>query len=337
MKRYILLTLLLVTSICHGATRNTFTKEVEQLVNSFKLNKGFNGAVYIANTKEKLVDIYAGTFNNSPSESLQKKHVFSTGSVSKEFTTIAIMMLEHEGKLNYNDKVELFLPDFPSWTKKVTIEHLMTHTSGLPKVKWKTNLVSSDVKSQLLALKTTNFEPGSNYLYTNTNVYLRALIVEQITGNSFKSFLQQRILDPLNMTSTFLQLELPSKHKNIVSGDYTTGVNGITIYSTPADLFKFDQGLRQGVLIPFESIKAKLTGDRLSGKKNRASFDFGRFYQNKNGRLNQWEHDGSNPSHHVIKFHDFEKELSIVLMSSDGKKQSLYELRSEILALYNKR
>jgi hypothetical protein len=132
------------------------------------------------------------------------------------------------------------------------------------------------------------------------------------------------------MTGSFHQTKNDLATKGVVAGDYPTNMAGLTIYVTPIDLFKFENALWNGSLISAEQIKRVLPGDRLSGKKNRAYFDFGKFFVNDNGNLVSWEHDGSNPDHHTVKHHDFVTGTVFVLMSSDGNKSTLYKLLNEL-------
>ncbi|MCJ8270608.1 MAG: hypothetical protein MJK04_14550, partial [Psychrosphaera sp.] len=113
-------------------------------------------------------------------------------------------------------------------------------------------------------------------------------------------------------------------------------ISGMTLVTTPYDLYQFELALWQQKLISTQSIKAALPGDILSGSKTRALFDFGRFSVNSKNELLWWEHDGSaNPDHHALKFHDFENDLIIVMMSSDGNKSTLFDLKRNIVAIIN--
>lgn len=107
-------------------------------------------------------------------------------------------------------------------------------------------------------------------------------------------------------------------------------MNGVSLYVTPLDLLKFETALKGSLLLPIDKIKKTLRGDKLSGKRNRAYFDFGKFYYDTHGRIVYWEHDGSNPSHHTIKHSDFKKNYTIIVMSSDGNKSTLYQIRDAL-------
>ena len=128
------------------------------------------------------------------------------------------------------------------------------------------------------------------------------------------------------------QLSRPSDtSKLVVEGDYPTFIKGVTVYVTPLDLLKFELALVSGKLLPLTSLIDSLTGDALSGKPNRAYFDFGRFQLNQQGELMSWSHDGSNPSHHTLKYTSFNRDLTLILMSSDGNKSTLYSLQNTLI------
>ena len=131
------------------------------------------------------------------------------GSVTKQFTSTAILMLADEGKLSLSDPIVKFLPDYPAHGKKITIEHLLTHTSGAPSY---TNsltftLLSGREKSVTEVIDSfkdepLEFEPGTRYAYSNSGYFLLGAIIEKVSRQPYPQFLQQRIFAPLGMTQT---------------------------------------------------------------------------------------------------------------------------------------
>jgi CubicO group peptidase (beta-lactamase class C family) len=303
--------------------------QYHNVVEEIIANTGFNGTVLISKDGRIIFHENIGFSDDDRKTLISNKHLFCPGSVGKEFTTISIMQLVEQGELSYEDSISEYIPGFPSWAKNITVEHILTHTSGLPKVKWEKYIDTSDVIKQMKN-STLAFEPGNDYLYTNLNVVLRALIVERITGNTYSNFAKEFIFDVAGMTDSYFQVDANNLSKLKVTGDYPTAVNGVTLYVTPLDLLKFETALRGSLLLPIEKIKKTLLGDELSGKRNRAYFDFGKFYNDKHGSIVYWEHDGSNPSHHTIKHSDFKNDYTIILMSSDGNKSTLYKIRDAL-------
>ena len=138
--------------------------------------------------------------------------IFESGSVAKQFTAAALVLLAQDGKLSLDDDVRKFLPEVPDFGHTITIRHLLTHTSGLRDQWGLLSLKGSPPGSQVHTLplildlvahqKQLNFEPGTDYLYSNTGYALAAMIVQRASGKSLAQFGQERLFGPLGMTST---------------------------------------------------------------------------------------------------------------------------------------
>ena len=308
-----------------GANRNL--TEIHKYIDE----TGFNGAVLVSKNDKLIIEEYFGYADFQKTTKLTRKHLFSPGSVGKEFTTVGIMLLEEQGRLSYEDKISTFIADLPEWAKNITIHHILSHTSGLPKIKWKKGILTTDAITQLLNSEGL-FNPGSGYRYSNLNVVARALVIEAVTNQTFSAFMQNNLFEPAQMRGSYQQLSAKDASPEKVDGDYPTFLNGVTVYVTPIDLMKFEIALTSNVLIPFSRVQAKLDGDELSGQSERALYDFGSFSKDSRDTLLSWRHDGSNPSHHTLKFHDFEQDLVILIMSSDGNKSTLYQIKEKLVA-----
>ncbi|MFK8013208.1 MAG: tetratricopeptide repeat protein, partial [Marinicellaceae bacterium] len=103
-------------------------------------------------------------------------------------------------------------------------------------------------------------------------------------------------------------------------------ISGLTIYTTASDLYQWEKALWNNTLVNIDALKKVILEKGLSGNNLRAFFDFGNFKLNEKGELTDVMHDGSHPSHHAYKSINFTKDLIIILMSSDGRKSTLYEL-----------
>ncbi len=187
--------------------------------------------------------------------------IFDIASVSKQFAGFAIATLLHEGKLSLDDDIRMHLPDVPDFGTKITIRHLVHHTSGLRD--WVQALVIAggqmdDVISFKHILKMVrrqrelNFEPGTAFLYSNTGYNLLAEIVEKITGDSFREWTDANIFKPLAMTSTHFHDDHEMIVKNraysylsVKDNGFKNAVNNLTalgsssLYSTVEDLSKW--------------------------------------------------------------------------------------------------
>jgi CubicO group peptidase (beta-lactamase class C family) len=138
--------------------------------------------------------------------------IFEAGSVSKQFTAAAVLLLAHDGKLSLDDPVRKYIPELPDYGKPLLIRHMLTHTSGLrdwgevesiagwPRTtRVYTHAHVLDIVSRQHAL---NFEPGTKWSYSNTGYNLAAIIVARVSGKPFAEFCRTRIFQPLGMTHT---------------------------------------------------------------------------------------------------------------------------------------
>ena len=141
--------------------------------------------------------------------------IFESGSVAKQFTAAAIVLLQQDGKLNIDDPVRKYIPELPDYGAPLTIRHLLNHTSGLRD--WGSvmaltgagrgdRLITQDLALDVIThQKALNFKPGSEYSYSNTGYNLAAIIVERVSKQKFAAFLQERLFKPLGMTNSSIR------------------------------------------------------------------------------------------------------------------------------------
>jgi len=235
----------------------------DSLFSAVSRQKGFNGNVLVGIHGTA---VYKNSFGYSDLKTkvpLNIKSVFQIASVSKQFTAVAVMMLHEQGKLEYTDTIQKFIPNFPY--KNITIKQLLSHRSGLPNYMyfsgkyWKKRrdyLTNEQVLEQMIKYKPRpEFAPDKRYKYSNTGYVMLALIVERISGLPFHEFMEQHIFQPLGMNSTFIynpenrktnEYETKGYNKNRRKSyiDFLDGVVGDKgIYSTVEDMFLWDQAL----------------------------------------------------------------------------------------------
>ncbi len=158
--------------------------------------------------------IYAKGYGMANLESnvpITPSSVFDIGSTSKQFTAASILLLEKQGKLSVNDDVRKYIPELPDYGKKITILLLLNHISGLRDylalmelAGTNTDSVTTDDDALALVVrqKTLNFEPGSEWLYSNTGFFLLSVIVKRVSGKTLREFATENIFAPLEMTHT---------------------------------------------------------------------------------------------------------------------------------------
>ncbi len=133
--------------------------------------------------------------------------VFELGSVTKQFTAAAILLLQERGKLSVTDDIGKYLPDFPTHGQTITIEHLLTHTSGIPSYtglpEWYAKVREDLEPAEVIALfkdKPLEFNPGERWAYDNSGFFLLGAIIEKVSGQSYEQFVEQEIFQKLGMT-----------------------------------------------------------------------------------------------------------------------------------------
>jgi len=141
---------------------------------------------------------------------LKPSHVFRIGSTTKLFAATALMLLVEEGKVALDAPVSRYLPDTPPHWQGVTIEHLLTHTSGIPNMTmvsgyWRTTARLDHTLAELLAPvrdQALEFDPGTRFVYNNSGYVLLAMVIEKVSGQEFFDFVHTRISTPLGLAHT---------------------------------------------------------------------------------------------------------------------------------------
>ena len=141
--------------------------------------------------------------------------IFESGSVAKQFTAAAIVLLQQEGKLSLDDPVRKYVPELPDYGSPLTIRHLLHHTSGIRD--WGTvmsltgagrgdRVISQDLAFDIIThQRALDFTPGSEYSYSNSGYNLLAIIVERVSKQKFAAFLEKRLFEPIGMKNTSLR------------------------------------------------------------------------------------------------------------------------------------
>ncbi|GAB3196178.1 CubicO group peptidase (beta-lactamase class C family) [Pontibacter aydingkolensis] len=256
--------------------------------------KGFNGTVLVTKYDEV---VYKGAFGFADfhrKDSLTTQTAFQLASVSKQFTAMAIMMLQEQGKLQYDDSVQQYIPSFPY--HGITIRQLLTHQSGLPNYTYFSDelwpdrskpITNDDVLNLMAEHKPAIYlQPNTRFNYSNTGYFILASIVEKASGVPFATFLQKHIFEPLQMNNTFtFNDELIAQTERVATGhtggrqkrwpDYLDTVLGDKgMYSTVEDLYKWDQALYTQKLVKRETLEEAFTGTRQE-KKIKEDYGFG--------------------------------------------------------------
>ncbi len=187
----------------------SLAQKMDQLAASYYKNNEPGATVIVTKDGKTLFRKAYGMSDMQAKRSMQPDDVMRLGSITKQFTAVSILTLVDEGKLALSDTVQSVFPDYPDTGKKITIEHLLTHTSGIPSYTSKPGFFSMMDKDLSVAEMVNSFkndalefEPGSRYNYSNSGYFLLGAIIEKVSGDSYAKFVEKRLFQPLGMTHT---------------------------------------------------------------------------------------------------------------------------------------
>ncbi|HJN05007.1 MAG TPA: serine hydrolase domain-containing protein [Bacteroidales bacterium] len=292
--------------IFHDPDSAVISKKAIELDNKFKRlvkTNGFNGTVLYAEKGRVILQKAYGYRNvRSKKEELTISDAFQLASISKMFSAMAIMILKNDGKVDYDENIITYLPDFPY--EDVTLRLLMTHRAGLPRYmsiahsSWKNKKIplnNDDMLDLFVEYKPDKyFSPNTGFHYCNTNYALLTNIVESVSGMHFENFVEERIFIPLEMENSFVYNMRQDTSVSLyveegVPGYYLRGwrwremtneyLNGVmgdkNIYTSVGDLYKYDRALDNFTLLPEEIIAESFKRGNPSYWKRKNNYGFG--------------------------------------------------------------
>jgi CubicO group peptidase (beta-lactamase class C family) len=261
---------------------------------------------------------------------------FRMASVSKQFTATAVLILVDRGQLALDDTLDQFFPGFPDYGKKITVQHLLTHTSGLPDYEelipagTMLQLDDLDVVQLLMDTKQPLFAPGEKWQYSNSAFALLGMIVEIVAKKPFHQFMVDEIFQPLGMSNTLLYQrglnEVPRrafghelKDDRWVRADQslTSAIRGDgVVYTSQNDFLKWLAGVESGQLLSPESHRAMFT-PQAKTDRDEASYGYGWFLDEYRGERRVY-HNGDTRGFRLC-IHTFPERRAAVLVQLNGE------------------
>lgn len=340
--------LVIITTILIGCKNNTKTSDLietnkdylvkQTLIDSLmktSYSRGlFNGNILISKNHKIIYQNEFGYSDGSKAKALNRNSIFNIGSIGKEFNAVAIMILKEKGLLNLDDNISKFELQLPEWSTKITVRHLLKYTSGLPKINWNSVKNDEDIYADLKNIKHLNFEPGSDYLYSNNNIFLQRRIVEKLSGMSFNDFIQKNILISSNMLDAVLDAtpkntESVAAFNNDMINDRFMDIEfSGWVYPTANDMYNWIISLHSGKIISKESLM--LLFDSYS-KNSESALGKGIF---ENKELLFHQHHGASFNYESFIHYNIKEDLSIILMTNN-KNFKLREIAESIENISN--
>ncbi len=274
------LVLLLASSVLAITAQDVPTKLDEFLRAHAKL-KGFMGTVLVAKDGRIILEKGYGFANIELNVPNTPENKFRLGSITKQFTAASVMQLEEQGKLSINDAACKYIDTCPDAWKAVTIQHLLTHTSGIPSY---TNMPGfatpkvmriplSPLEIVMLSKdKPLDFPPGEKWSYDNTGYVLLGYILEKVSGRNYADYVKEHIFDKLDMTSSGYDDtrailagraagydRTPKGYRNADYLDMSLPYSAGSLYSTVDDLFRWDRALYTDKIVSRKSYATMTT------------------------------------------------------------------------------
>ena len=336
--------------------------EIEAIIRQ-KVREGFNGNVLIA---QKGIVLYKncfglGHFERGERDTLVEDSKFQLASLSKTFTAVGTLKLIEMGKLSLDDSIQKFYPDFPY--HGISVRELLSHRSGLPnyayafddsmKVKFykreKPYPTNATIMHWFATVKPTPQRyniPGRGFSYSNTNYMVLASIIEKVTKQSYESYINKTILEPLGMRETFVATsrnEAFNRHKTAgyqwnrrIPKDYYDDVVGDKgIYSTIGDLFRWYRALNGNCILQKKTM-AEAFIPRSFERKGAKNYGYGfRMMLDANDQPEFIYHSGWWKGYNTM-FWFSPKDEYVIIMLGNKYNKTVYRVKELIEALHGK-
>ncbi|HEX5886929.1 MAG TPA: serine hydrolase domain-containing protein [Pyrinomonadaceae bacterium] len=275
--------LLLLSATCFA--QNGVTTKVDDYIRAEMKTQQIPGlSLAVINNGEIVLARGYGLANVEHQAPVKPETIFQSGSVGKQFTAAAVMLLVEDGKLNLDDKLTKYIANSPESWNKITVRHLLTHTSGMtdyPKDFDMRRDYTEDDLVQMIKSTPLAFQPGEKYSYSNLAYVMLGVLIRKVSGKFYGDFLQERVFKPLDMSTARVISEADIvanraagyrvvngqlKNQNWVSPSLNTTADG-ALYLTVYDMAKWDAALYTEKLLKRASLDAMWTPVKLNNGK----------------------------------------------------------------------
>lgn len=290
MKKIILFSLLVFSSVF--ASAQNLDVKIDSLISNIFKDKNGPGAVFMVTKNGKQIYRKAiGKANLELNVAMTPENVFQLGSMTKQFTAIAILMLEEQGKLNVNDPISKYISDFPNGNN-ITIHHLLTHTAGIKdftKMKSIQQIAQKDLSPKELIdffkNEPVDFAPGERFDYNNSGYVVLGQIIELVSAETYENYIKKNIFEKIQMNHSryasdvaliinraygYSKKEFGYVNKSRIS--FSIPFSSGSLMSTVDDLLKWQNALNQNLLLSAKTTKKVFSTYKLN---NGEDFTYG--------------------------------------------------------------
>lgn len=292
-------------------TAQTFETKINSLIQTeFSNKKGPGGVFMVAKGGEILYQKAFGKANIELDIDLTTENVFQLGSMTKQFTAIAILMLAEQGKLNVNQPIAQYISDYPSGDK-ITIHHLLTHTSGIKdftKMKSLRDIAQKEMSPKMMVdffkNEPVDFLAGEKFEYNNSGYVLLGYIIELVSGETYEDFIKKNIFQKIGMHQSYYATDrqiIPKRaygyHKkehgyvNKSTINFSVPFSSGALMSTVNDMLTWQNALNQNLLLNAENTQKAFNTYKLNSGEA-FTYGYGWHIKDINGTPTR-EHGGS--------------------------------------------
>jgi CubicO group peptidase (beta-lactamase class C family) len=301
---------------------------IERRADTYLQESHFQGSVLIAKGGKVLLSKGYGLANAEHKIPNSSKIVYRLGSITKQFTAVAILQLQEQGKLNVQDPISKYLPSYPQGDK-ITIHHLLTHSAGIPEITDFPNLSEiqrnpSNPKKVMAYFKDLplEFAPGSDSKYSNSGYIILGEIVEKVSGAPYEKYIQDHFFKLLGMKATYLdrnQKLIPHRasgygvdpsgavvNAEFIEMSFPHGAGAMA--STVEDLYLWDRALKEGKLLSKASMEQLFQVQAVQ-----ISYGYGFFIDQATRTIG---HMGEIEGFRAALYRHLDQDLTVILLSN---------------------
>lgn len=306
-----ILLILFISVLTNNVFAQSLTKNIDKIIlNEFKEKEGPGGVFMVAKNSEPIYEKAFGKANIELNVNLTTESVFQLGSMTKQFTAIAILMLEEQGKLDTRQTVSKFIPDYPSGDS-ITLHHLLTHTSGIKdftKMNALRDIAQKEMTPKMMIdffkNEPVNFKPGEKFVYNNSGYVLLGYIIEIVSGETYEDYIKKHIFEKVGMNNSryatdrqiitkraygYHKKETGYVNKTIIN--FSVPFASGALMSTVSDMLKWQNALTQNTLLKSENSQKAFSSYKLNSGEE---FPYGYGWQIKDLKgTPSREHSGS--------------------------------------------
>lgn len=309
MQRLFLLFFIVLFSIVSNA--QDLNRKIDSLIQSeFKEANGPGAVFLIAKKGKPIYEKAFGMANLELESKMNTNNVFQIGSMTKQFTAVAILMFEEQGKLKVIDPISKYIPSYPNGDK-ITIHHLLTHTSGIKdftKMKALQDIAQKEMTPEQMVdffkNEQVDFVPGEKFEYNNSGYVVLGHIIELVSGGTYEDFIKKNIFDKAGMTNSFYASDRKiiknrafgyhkksSGYVNKTVINFSVPFSSGSLMSTLDDMLKWQNALNQNLLLTSKEETKAFTRYQLNNGQE-IEYGYGWHLKNINGTQTR-EHGGS--------------------------------------------